>query len=184
MANLTPLDDRSMIATLFPLPFIALDPRQEIAGSRVAAVVFAFVGPTLMHQFVGNYVEPKVFGNKFHMHPVTVLVALAFWGLIWGIPGGILSVPLTAAVHIILKEIKHPWAATASCLIEGNLDAIYKHLGHRRSLPAPTQFEYAPSPELRPEDAPVVDSESGLAGLAGLGDVEQRRPRGSNSSLL
>jgi len=122
----------AMIATLFPLPVIALDPNQTFMGSRIGAVIFALVGPMIMHQIVGNYVEPRLFGKKFEMHPVTVLCALVFWGLLWGISGGILSVPLTAAIHIGLKDLDHPFAKSACCMIEGKLDNVHKHMNHRR----------------------------------------------------
>ena len=50
----------SIVANLAPLPVVALDPEVSIGGSRFAAVVFALTLPLVVHQTVGNYLEPKV----------------------------------------------------------------------------------------------------------------------------
>jgi len=38
------------------------------------------------------------------LHPVTILLFLAFWGFIWGIAGMFLSVPITVALKIICSR--------------------------------------------------------------------------------
>ena len=38
------------------------------------------------------------------LHPVTVLLALSFWGLVWGIVGMFLAAPITAAIRIVLMQ--------------------------------------------------------------------------------
>ena len=32
-----------------------------------------------VHMINGNFLEPKVFGKSLELHPVVVLLALAFW---------------------------------------------------------------------------------------------------------
>jgi predicted PurR-regulated permease PerM len=44
-------------------------------------------------------------GKGTNLGPVTVIVALAFWGMIWGMVGMILAVPVTAVFVIILSQI-------------------------------------------------------------------------------
>jgi len=157
----------AMIATLFPLPFIALDPTQDFFGyGRVAAVIFALVGPLLMHNFVGNYIEPKLFGNKFEMHPVTVLCALVFWGLIWGISGAILAVPLTAAMKIVLNDLDHPFAKAAACMISGKLGSLYKYTHHRE----PTVYDRSSASSMD-RDHPLYRSNAAAGGAGGAGGL-------------
>merc|ERR1712079_483938 len=36
-----------------------------------------------------------------------VVVALTFWGSIWGIAGAVLSVPVTCAIKLLLEEVDH-----------------------------------------------------------------------------
>ena len=123
-----------------------------------SSVIFALAGPLVMHNFVGNYVEPKLFGNKFEMHPVTVLCALVFWGLLWGISGAILAVPLTAALHIGLKDLDHPFAKAASCFISGKLGSLYKYTHHRE----PTIYDRS-SANSMDRDHPLYHSTKGNA---------------------
>jgi predicted PurR-regulated permease PerM len=53
---------------------------------------------------MGNLVEPKLMGNSMNVSPLVVLFALSFWGMIWGIPGMFLSVPLTVIMVIIFSK--------------------------------------------------------------------------------
>ena len=52
--------------------------------------------------FVGNVLEPKMIGKSVNLSSFVVLVALVFWTTLWGLPGAILSVPLTSVLVIIL----------------------------------------------------------------------------------
>jgi AI-2 transport protein TqsA len=53
---------------------------------------------------MGNVIEPKLMGEGLNLHPVTVLLALSFWGLLWGIVGMFLAAPITAAIRIVLMQ--------------------------------------------------------------------------------
>ena len=45
-------------------------------------------------------------GEHLDLHPVTILLFLMFWGLVWGIAGMFLAVPITAILKIILSRIE------------------------------------------------------------------------------
>jgi len=53
---------------------------------------------------VGSIVYPRMQGKSLNIDPVVVLLALAFWGVLWGIPGMILSTPLTVVAMVILAQ--------------------------------------------------------------------------------
>ncbi|EGB12386.1 hypothetical protein AURANDRAFT_9610, partial [Aureococcus anophagefferens] len=53
----------------------------------------------VMHAVVGNVVEPILFGHSMKLHPVVVLLSLMIWGFLWGIPGCVLAVPITAILR-------------------------------------------------------------------------------------
>ena len=127
-------------SAVLPLPIIVLDPELSLA-----AKIAAFAGPSAVHMVVGNLLEPVVFGQNMDLHPVTVLLALAMWYALWGIPGAILAVPITAVMRIILKEVDHPYATIVICIMEGRLTAASEGLGE------------------------ALDSDAGNSGL-GMGD--------------
>ena len=84
----------SIVAVLLPLPVAFLqfdDP---------AIIIMVIILPAIVHMIVGNIIEPKMFGQAFDLHPVTIIVALISWGMLWGITGMLLAAPLTAIMRI------------------------------------------------------------------------------------
>jgi len=55
---------------------------------------------------VGNFIYPRMQGRSLNIDPVVVLLALAFWGAIWGIAGAFLSTPLTVMIMVILAQFE------------------------------------------------------------------------------
>lgn len=91
----------SIIAVLLPTPVLFL--QYGIGGH-----FWVIVGLMTAAQFcIGSLMEPKLMGEGMDLHPVVVIACLIFWGLVWGIPGAFLSVPITASIKIILSKIKY-----------------------------------------------------------------------------
>lgn len=59
---------------------------------------------TAIQFIVGNFIEPKWMGKNLNLSPLIILIALAFWGTIWGILGMFLCVPLMTILNIILAK--------------------------------------------------------------------------------
>jgi AI-2 transport protein TqsA len=90
----------SVVATLLPIPM-------AVAQFQSVWVVVAVVAiPGLIQQVIGNGIEPKLLGRGLSLHPVTVVISLAVWGLLWGGAGMILSVPITAIMRIVLLKFE------------------------------------------------------------------------------
>ncbi|HYC98917.1 AI-2E family transporter [Brevundimonas sp.] len=54
----------------------------------------------------GNLIQPRMQGDNQNIDPVVVLLALAFWGKVWGVVGMFLSTPLAVMAMAILAEFK------------------------------------------------------------------------------
>lgn len=54
----------------------------------------------------GNFITPLVLGRSLTLNPVIILIALAFWGWMWGISGMILAVPILATFKIFCDHIE------------------------------------------------------------------------------
>ena len=89
-----------MVASLLPIPLIIFDPDGTIGW--MAAVITVTCGIQLIS---GNIVEPKMMGDSSDLHPVTILLALLFWGMMWGVIGMFLATPITAALKMMLERI-------------------------------------------------------------------------------
>jgi predicted PurR-regulated permease PerM len=51
-----------------------------------------------------NFITPKIVGSKVSVNPFVAIVALLIAGEIWGIPGMLLSIPLTAILKLLLDS--------------------------------------------------------------------------------
>ena len=71
----------------------------------VAMAALALVTLSSAQIYVGGVLEPRMMGRAFNLSPFVVLISLAVWATLWGIPGAILAVPLTASLIIVLAEI-------------------------------------------------------------------------------
>jgi predicted PurR-regulated permease PerM len=54
----------------------------------------------------GNFITPMILGRSLTLNPVLILIALAFWGWMWGISGMILAVPILATFKIFCDHIE------------------------------------------------------------------------------
>ncbi len=63
-----------------------------------------FVGLQIIGFVVGSILYPRMQGRSLNIDPVVVLLALAFWGVVWGVPGMILSTPLTVVTMAVLAQ--------------------------------------------------------------------------------
>ena len=90
-----------ILAGLLPLPVILVTPGMSAAGG-----FFAFILPSLVLFIIGNFIEPKAYGDVLRLRPIVILMGLIFWGMLWGGTGMFLAVPLTAVLAIILEGIE------------------------------------------------------------------------------
>lgn len=88
----------SLIATAFPVIFAML----QFGEFTPAFLVLGIVGAIQI--IVGNLIEPRLMGSSLNISPLVVFLTLALWGLIWGVTGMLLSVPITVILIIILSE--------------------------------------------------------------------------------
>ncbi len=88
----------SLLGTLFPATFALM----QYGDLMPFFAVLAAVG--IIQVIVGNIIEPKIMGDSLNISSLVVVLTLSFWGLIWGVIGMILSVPITVIIIIICAE--------------------------------------------------------------------------------
>lgn len=86
----------SIIATFPPVLMAIIQFDTFHRAIAVLAILF------LIQMTIGNFIEPKIMGDRLMLNTVTVIFGLVFWGIIWGIPGMLLSVPLMVILKLIL----------------------------------------------------------------------------------
>jgi len=69
--------------------------------------LFLISGIFIFGQFVeGNFITPKIIGEKIGLHPLWIIFGLFFFGSIFGFGGVVFAMPLTAISSVL---IKHYW---------------------------------------------------------------------------
>lgn len=108
------------IATLVPIPFMIL------AEFNWFPIVMAIILPTVAHLVIGSIIEPNLMGNQLELHPITVMLGLIFWGMLWGLPGMFMSAPLTALCRICFESVD--FTAPVARLLAGDLGSFSEKL--------------------------------------------------------
>lgn len=106
----------SLIATLFPTIYCLL----QFGGYEEALLVIILVGT--IQSLVGNLIEPKIMGNSMNISALITILALTFWGAIWGITGMILSVPITMIMILIFSQFETTRAVAILLSENGEID--------------------------------------------------------------
>lgn len=91
----------SIVVTFLPIPIAVV----QFQSSPLLIVLVVAI-PGAVQNILGNIIEPKLQGEGLNLHPVTILLALSFWGLLWGIVGMFLAAPITAAIRIVLLQFE------------------------------------------------------------------------------
>ena len=90
-----------VIAAAFPAALaVAVDP----GWSMLFWVVGLFV---VAEGVTGQVIEPWLYGQSTGLSGVAVLVAAAFWTLLWGPVGLLLSTPLTMCLVVLGRHVEH-----------------------------------------------------------------------------
>ncbi len=89
----------SIVATFL----VALVTHVQLGDPAATFGIFAAVGAI---QFLnGNVIDPWLMGRALRLSSFGIIISLAFWGAVWGIPGMFLSVPIMVAGMIVCSEI-------------------------------------------------------------------------------
>ena len=86
----------TVVAYSLPVGFAFLQLPLDWAPIAVAILIL------LCHLGAATIVEPMLLGRAVGLSPLVILGSLGFWGLLWGIPGMFLAVPLTVVSVIVM----------------------------------------------------------------------------------
>ncbi len=73
-------------------------------GSFGPAIIIA-VALFAVHFLLTSVLETLLLGRTLDLSPFAIILSLTFWGLVWGVGGLFLAVPLTGALAIICRHL-------------------------------------------------------------------------------
>ncbi len=96
----------SILAAFVPLVFAIAQPEWPayMPESTMISAGLVFLGVSFWQFLIGNFVQPRIMGDTLNLSTLVVLLSLAVWGALWGIPGMFLSAPLTVIIMIVCNQ--------------------------------------------------------------------------------
>lgn len=61
---------------------------------------------SISHAFIGHMLDPFLMGDNLNLSPIVIISSLAMWGMLWGIPGMFLAVPILVMIVITLSQFR------------------------------------------------------------------------------
>ncbi|MDX5383118.1 MAG: AI-2E family transporter [Rhodobacterales bacterium] len=89
----------SIVATIV----VALIAFVQLEDPSLTLAIFLIV--TAIQFLNGNVIDPMLMGHALRLSSFGIIINLAFWAAVWGIPGMFLSVPIMVALMIICSHI-------------------------------------------------------------------------------
>ena len=102
----------SFVATLLPTLLAAA----QFESLYDALIVF--VGLNILQFVIGSYIEPRVAGTAVSVSPFMVLFAVFFWGMLWGVAGAFIGVPILIALATVCA--RHPGTHPLAVLLSSD----------------------------------------------------------------
>jgi predicted PurR-regulated permease PerM len=93
-----------MIGSLIGIIFPAL--LTLVQFDTYTPFVVVSLGLSAVQMLIGNFLDPKMTGDTLNLSPLVILLSLATWGMIWGIPGMFLSIPIMVIVTIVMSQFE------------------------------------------------------------------------------
>jgi predicted PurR-regulated permease PerM len=102
-----PLSGFLSLVPYIGLPLAMIPPFLAALAVYKALPTFALILTivAVLHLIAMNLLYPKIVGPRVHLNPLVVTVALMFWSVVWGAPGLILAIPLTAAIKAVCDNV-------------------------------------------------------------------------------
>ena len=69
----------------------------------LGSILTLLLALTAVQFVIGNFLDPYVMGNSLNLSPFAILISLAVWSELWGVPGAFLAVPITAIMTIVFS---------------------------------------------------------------------------------
>lgn len=74
----------------------------QTGEQSVTLGVFMVIG--LLQFVIGNVIDPMLMGHALRLSSFGIIISLAFWGAVWGLPGMFLAVPIMVAIMIVCTQ--------------------------------------------------------------------------------
>ncbi|MBI1340689.1 AI-2E family transporter [bacterium] len=97
----------SIFAAVLPALFALVQPAWPdfMPADPAWCALIVFLAVSVWQFGIGNFVQPRLMGDSLNLSALVVLLSLAIWGALWGIPGMFLAAPMTVMIMILIAQV-------------------------------------------------------------------------------
>jgi hypothetical protein len=102
---------------------------------------FIVIGVTAIafHLIAANFLIPRFVGSRLDVGPVAATIGFLSWGWLWGVPGLLLAVPLTAFLKLLVGT-NPSFAHLATLLARDSQRFLFRRKQQASSQPAVSSY--------------------------------------------
>ncbi|MET7461784.1 AI-2E family transporter [Nonomuraea sp. NPDC005501] len=116
-------------------------------GAKGPVYALIFVGVLVVEQQLENHVlQPLIVGRALNFHPLAIILVLAVGGILGGIAGAAVAVPVAAVIYRALPELRHDPPAALPPGVHADEDAGGEPPGEDGGAGEPTGDGERPEP--------------------------------------
>src|SRR5690606_36279090 len=86
-----------------------------VLSGDVTLALIILTACTSVQFVIGNVLDPMLLGQTLRLSSFGIILSLALWGAVWGVPGMFLAVPIMVALMIVCAHI--PWLRPVTVLL-------------------------------------------------------------------
>ncbi|MBB5721571.1 putative PurR-regulated permease PerM [Loktanella ponticola] len=91
------------VGSIIATGMVALIAHIQLHDPALTVVIVSIAGGI---QFInGNIIDPMMMGRALRLSSFGIIISLAFWGAVWGIPGMFLSVPIMVMLLVVCSHV-------------------------------------------------------------------------------
>ena len=91
------------VGSIIATGLVALIAHIQLDDTTTTVIIVSIAGGI---QFVnGNIIDPMMMGRALRLSSFGIILSLAFWGAVWGIPGMFLSVPIMVMMLVVCSHV-------------------------------------------------------------------------------
>ncbi|MFT5066301.1 MAG: putative PurR-regulated permease PerM [Yoonia sp.] len=91
------------VGSIIATALITLVAHVQAGDATMTGIIFVIAGSI---QFLnGNIIDPLLMGRALRLSAFGIILSLAFWGAVWGIPGMFLSVPIMVMLLVVCSHV-------------------------------------------------------------------------------
>lgn len=91
------------VGSIVATALVALVAHVQLGDPTTTIIIFSVV--TAVQFLNGNVIDPLLMGRALRLSAFGIILSLAFWGAVWGIPGMFLSVPIMVMLLVVCSHV-------------------------------------------------------------------------------